>query len=164
MYFISNIFLRIRGGSKSSCTNAIYFALVQELIDRPSYINEQLLEHDAYISCLQLKKVNVAHDAMHNNYLYNHTAYYHVLQQVIAFLVILCFFSFHFFFSFAFLVWKFDVLFVSCLLFFPYGNSKQTRSLLLLDLYYSAWRAMCNSYHMFYPRPENLFLVMWPQK
>ena len=87
MYFISNIFLRIRGGSKSSCTNAIFFALVQELIDRPSYINEQLLEHDAYISCLQLKKVNVAHDAMHNNYLYNHTAYYHVLQQVIAFLV-----------------------------------------------------------------------------
>ena len=51
------------------------------------YINEQLLEHDAYISCLQLKKVNVAHDAMYNNYLYNHTAYYHVLQQVIAFLV-----------------------------------------------------------------------------
>ena len=87
MYFISNIFLRIRGGSKSSCTNAIFFALVQELIDRPSYINEQLLEHDAYISCLQLKKVNVAHDAMHNNYLYNHIAYYHVLQQVIAFLV-----------------------------------------------------------------------------
>ena len=89
MYFISNIFLRIHGGSKSSCTNAIFFALVQELIDRPSYINEQLLEHDAYISCLQLKKVNVAHDAMHNNYLYNHchTAYYHVLQQVIAFLV-----------------------------------------------------------------------------
>ena len=66
-----------------------FFALVQELIDRPSYINEQLLEHDAYISCLQLKKVNVAHDAMHNNYLYNHTAYYHVLQQVIAFLVTL---------------------------------------------------------------------------
>ena len=88
MYFISNIFLRIRGGSKSSCTNAIFFALVQELIDRPSFINEQLLEHDAYISCLQLKKVNVAHDAMHNIYLYNHTAYYHVLQQVIAFLVI----------------------------------------------------------------------------
>ena len=89
MYFISNIFLRIRGGSKSSCTNAIFFALVQELVDRPSYINEQLLEHDAYISCLQLKKVNVAHDAMHNNYLYNHTAYYHMLQQVIAFLVII---------------------------------------------------------------------------
>ena len=89
MYFISNIFLRIRGGSKSSCTNAIFFALVQELIDRPSYINEQLLEHDAYISCLQLKKMNVAHDAMHNNYLYNHTAYYHVLQQVIAFLVMI---------------------------------------------------------------------------
>ena len=87
MYFISNIFLRIRGGSKSSCTNAIFFALVQELIDRPSYINEQLLEHDAYISCLHLKKMNVAHDAMHINYLYNHTAYYHVLQQVIAFLV-----------------------------------------------------------------------------
>ena len=90
MYFISNIFLRIRGGSKSSCTNAIFFALAQELIDRPSYINEQLLEHDSYISCLQLKKVNVAHDAMHNNYLYNHTAYYHVLQQVIAFLVKIC--------------------------------------------------------------------------
>ena len=87
MYFISNIFLRVRGWSKSSCTNAIFFALVQELIDRPSYINEQLLEHDDYISCLQLKMVNVAHDAMHNNYLYNHTAYYHVLQQVIAFLV-----------------------------------------------------------------------------
>ena len=66
---------------------SIFFALVQELIDRPSYINEQLLEHDAYISCLQLKKVNVANDAMHNKYLYNHTAYYHVLQQVIAFLV-----------------------------------------------------------------------------
>ena len=60
---------------------------MQELIDRPSYINEQLLEHAAYISCLQLKKVNVAHDAMHNNYLFNQTAYYHVLQQVIAFLV-----------------------------------------------------------------------------
>ena len=87
MYFISHIFLRMRGVSKSSCTNAIFFALVQELIYRPSYINEQLLEHDAYISCLQLKKVNVAHDAMYNNYLYNHTAYYHVLQQVIAFLV-----------------------------------------------------------------------------
>ena len=58
MYFISNIFLRIRGGSKSSCTNAIFF--VQELIDHPSYIKKQLLEHDAYISCLQLKKVNVA--------------------------------------------------------------------------------------------------------
>ena len=87
MYFISNIFLRIRGGSKGSCINAIFFALVQELIDRPSYLNKQLLEHDAYISCLQLKKVNVPHNAMHNNYLYNHTAYYHVLQQVIAFLV-----------------------------------------------------------------------------
>ena len=88
MYFISNKFLRIRGGSKSLCTNAIFFALVQELIDHPSYIKKQLLEHDAYISCLQLKKVNVAHDALHyNNYLYNHTAYYHVLQQVIAFLV-----------------------------------------------------------------------------
>ena len=87
MYFISNKFLRMRGGSISSCTNAIYFALVQELIGHPSYIKKQLLEHDAYISCLQLKKVNVAHDAMHNNYLYNHTAYYHVLQQVIAFLV-----------------------------------------------------------------------------
>ena len=47
------------------------------------------------------------------------------------FLFILCFFSFSFF-SFAFLVWKFDVLLVVC---FPYGHSKQTRSLLLLDLY-----------------------------
>ena len=45
------------------------------------------LHYIVYISCLQLKKVNVAHDATHNNYLYNHTAYYHVLQQVIAFLV-----------------------------------------------------------------------------
>ena len=74
-------------GQKVRALMLYFFALVQELIDRPSYINEQLLEHDAYISCLQLKKVNVAHDAMHNNYLYNHTAYYHVLQQVIAFLV-----------------------------------------------------------------------------
>ena len=49
---------------------------------------------------------------------------------------------------------------VCLLLFFPYGNSKQTRSLLLLDLYYSAWRAICDSYHRFYPRPENLFHVM----
>ena len=46
-----------------------------------------------------------------------------------------------------------------CLLFFPYGNSKQTRSLLLLDLYYSSWRAICDSYHRFYPRPENLFTL-----
>ena len=75
-------------GQKVRALILYFFALVQELIDRPSYINEQLLEHDAYISCLQLKKVNVAHDAVHNNYLYNHTAYYHVLQQVIAFLVI----------------------------------------------------------------------------
>ena len=75
-------------GQKVRALMLYRFALVQELIDRPSYINEQLLEHDAYISCLQLKKVNVAHDAMHNNYLYNHTAYYHVLQQVIAFLVV----------------------------------------------------------------------------
>ena len=77
-------------GQKVRALMLYFFALVQELIDRPSYINEQLLEHDAYISCLQLKKVNVAHDAMHNNYLYNHTAYYHVLQQIIAFLVISC--------------------------------------------------------------------------
>ena len=76
-------------GQKVRALMLYFFALVQELIDRPSYINEQLLEHDAYISCLQLKKVNVAHDAMHNNYLYNHTAYYHVLQQVIAFLVMI---------------------------------------------------------------------------
>ena len=95
-------------GQKVCALMLYFFALVQELIDRPSYINEQLLEHDAYISCLQLKKVNVAHDAMHNNYLYNHTAYYHVLQQVIAFLVVVgffCFvFCFYFFFFFFFFV------------------------------------------------------------
>ena len=48
---------------------------------------------------------------------------------------------------------------VCLLLFFSYGHSKQTRSLLLLDLYYSACRAICDSYHGFYPRPENLFHV-----
>ena len=48
---------------------------------------------------------------------------------------------------------------VCLLFFFSYGHSKQTRSLLLLDLYYSAWRAICDSYHGFYPRPENLFHV-----
>ena len=49
-----------------------------------------------------------------------------------------------------------------CLLlfFFSYGHSKQRRSLLLLDQYYSAWRAICDSHHRFYPRPENLFRVM----
>ena len=74
-------------------------------------------------------------------------------------------FFFHFFFSFAFLVWKFDILFVGLLVVgFPYGHSKQTRSLLLLGLYYSAWRAICDSYHRFYPRPENLFHVILPQK
>ena len=73
----------------------------------------------------------------------------------------LFFVSFLFFFSFAFLVWKFDVLFVGLLVVvFPYGHSKQTRSLLLLDLYYSAWRAICYSYNRFYPRPENLFHVI----
>ena len=46
------------------------------------------------------------------------------------------------------------------LLFFPDGHSKQTRSLLLLDLYYNAWRAICDSYHRLYPRTENLFHVM----
>ena len=76
----------------------------------------------------------------------------------IFFLFILCFCFFHL----LFLVWKFDVLFVGLLVvvFFPFGNSKQTRSLLLLDLYYSAWRAICDSYHRFYSRPENLFHVM----
>ena len=45
---------------------------------------------------------------------------------------------------------------VCLLLFFSYGHSKQTRSLLLLDLYnYNAWRAICDSYHGVYPRPEN---------
>ena len=68
---------------------------------------------------------------------------------------ILCLFSF-LFFSFAFLVWKFDVLFVGLFVVvfvFSYGHSKQTRSLLLLDLYYSAWCAICDSYHRFYPHP-----------
>ena len=42
-------------------------------------------------------------------------------------------------FSFAFLVWNFDVLFIDLLVVVVfYGHSKQTRSLLLLDLYYSA--------------------------
>ena len=64
-------------------------------------------------------------------------------------------------FSFAFLVWKFDVLFIDLLVVVVfYGHSKQTRSLLLLELYYSAWRAICDSYHRLYPRPENLFHVM----
>ena len=51
---------------------------------------------------------------------------------------------------------------VCLLLFFPYGHSKQTRSLILLnvDLDYSPWRSICDSYHRFYPRPENLFHVM----
>ena len=81
------------------------------------------------------------------------------------FLFILCFVSSIFLFSFAFMVWKFDVLFVGLLvvvfllLFFSYGHSKQARSLLLLDLYYSAWRAICDSYHGFYPRPEKNFHV-----
>ena len=48
---------------------------------------------------------------------------------------------------------------VCLLLFFSYGHSKQTRSLLLLDLYYKAWRTICDSYHGFYPRLENLFHV-----
>ena len=47
--------------------------------------------------------------------------------------------------------------FVGLLVFFPYGHNKQTRPLLLLDLYYSAWRAICDSYHRFYPRPEYSF-------
>ena len=47
-----------------------------------------------------------------------------------------------------------------CLLwFFFYGHSKPTRSVFLLDLYYSAWRAICDSYHGLYPRPENLLHV-----
>ena len=48
---------------------------------------------------------------------------------------------------------------VCLLLFFSYGHSKQTRSLLLLDLYYSAKRTICDSYNGFYPRPEHLFHV-----
>ena len=50
---------------------------------------------------------------------------------------------------------------VCLLLFFSYGHSKQTRSLLLLGRYYCAWRAICDSYHGFYPRPENLFHVTY---
>ena len=74
-------------------------------------------------------------------------------------------FLFSFFFSFAFFVWKVDVLFVGLLVVvFSYGHSKQMRSLLLLVLYYSAWRAICDSYHRFYPRPENLCYVMLLQK
>ena len=74
-------------------------------------------------------------------------------NPVIFFFVSFLLFFFH-------LVWKFDVLFVGLLVvvFFPYGHSKQTRSLLLLDLYYSAWHAICDSYHRFYPRP--VFHVM----
>ena len=48
---------------------------------------------------------------------------------------------------------------VCLLLFFSYGHGKQTRSLLLLDLCYSAWLSV-TLYHRFYPRPENLFHVM----
>ena len=47
-----------------------------------------------------------------------------------------------------------------CVFFFSYGHSKQTRSFLLLDLYHSAWRAICHSYHRVYPRSENIFHVM----
>ena len=49
-----------------------------------------------------------------------------------------------------------------CLLLFlfSYGHSKKMGSLLLLDLYYSAWRAICDSYHGFYPRSENLFTLL----
>ena len=50
------------------------------------------------------------------------------------------------------------------LLFFSYGHSKQMRYLLLLDLYYSAWRAICDSYHWFYPRPENYFHWFYPRQ
>ena len=77
------------------------------------------------------------------------------------FFVYSLFLFFSFLFSFAcFGLGLMFCLSVCLLLFFPYGNSKQTRSLLLLDLYYSAWRAICDSCHRFYPRPENLFHVM----
>ena len=39
--------------------------------------------------------------------------------------------------------------------------NRRGRYNLLLDLYYSAWRAICDSYHGFYPRPENLFHVTY---
>ena len=49
---------------------------------------------------------------------------------------------------------------VCLLLFFLMVTVNRHWSLLLLDLYnYSAWRAICDSYHGFYPRPENLFHV-----
>ena len=45
-----------------------------------------------YIFCLQLQKVkygfHATQEAMHNNYLFNHTAYHHMFQQVISFHVI----------------------------------------------------------------------------
>ena len=66
-------------------------------------------------------------------------------------------YSLFLFFSFFHLLFWFGGLLVVV---FPYGHSKQTRSLLLLDLYYSAWRAIRDSYHRFYPRPENLFHVI----
>ena len=68
----------------------------------------------------------------------------------VIFFFILCFFSF-LFFSFAFFLFGSLMLCLSVclLLFFSYGHSKQTRSLLLLDLCYSAWRAICDSYHGF---------------
>ena len=68
-------------------------------------------------------------------------------------------------FSFAFF-WFGSLMFCLslCLLFFfSYGHSKQTRSLLLLDLYYSAWCAICDSYHWFYPRQENSFHWFYPR-
>ena len=67
---------------------------MHELIDRPLYAStavggmQQLL---IIFFGLQLPKVkycyHVAHEPMYNNYLFNHIAYYHMFQQVIAFLV-----------------------------------------------------------------------------
>ena len=64
----------------------------------------------------------------------------------------LVYYLFLFFFFFHLLFWFGSLKFVGMLVvvfFFSYGLSKQTRSLLLLDLYYSAWRAICESYHGF---------------
>ena len=47
----------------------------------------------------------------------------------------------------------------ACYCFFSYGHSKQTMSLLKLDLYYSAWHAICDLYHGFYPQSENFFTL-----
>ena len=82
----------------------------------------------------------------------------------VKFFVCLFFVSFLLFIFFSFACFGLEVCyfvcrFACCCCCFSYGHSKQTMSLLLLDLYYSAWRTICDSYHGFYPRPEKLFHV-----